>query len=605
MNKVTRIMGFSMALLAVLLLSLVVVAQDDTVPGPGEGGVVIRGNTRGSANLGSLIPIRCNGVDCSDVNALMWPTFLTLDPATQNYTPDLVGQAQLVNGWEISDDGLTYTFTMREEAIWNDGQPITATDVYFGWLAIRQGEAVGLSSSYTNAASELIAAEIVDDYTISFTLRDATCQALTRIATLSPLPAHAFGFDLGNADGYDWSQFIDHPFDNEPSVTSGPFNFFRAELGTAVYLNANLSYWDANGDYVIPQGFVYLDTPDETVLVERFLTFQEGEPNFVFEPTANFSTLRESDAQFFESPGRVWHYMAINTADPSNPQNGVADTLAPPSENNPTLDQGAHPLFGDVRVRQAIQHAIDIDEVINGALNGDATPMVAGTIPTAFTIHPELERRPYDVDAARALLDEAGFVSTGDPLVAGGDGLRTCQGCLHAEEGTPFSFVLNNPGGARNDVSVIVQALLAQLGIQVEVQPLDFNTLYDNRLGAQVYDAAIAGWRGGLPFDPDQRSFFGAQNDLVDDQGGAGSNYTSWSDPRFEELGAMVNTVAGCDVQTRTEIAWEMQEILWEQQPYVFLYALNSVYAAAPQVNGFAPFPNLGQWNVDNWVVNY
>ncbi len=584
-----------------------VVAQDDDLPGPGEGGSVIRGNTRGSANLGSLIWVRCDGVDCSDPGALLWPYLVTLDPVTQNYSPDLQGQGQIATAWDISDDGLVYTFTLREDAFWNDGEPITAEDVYFGYDAIENGEALGMTSSFLPTQRDVVSAEVLDDYTIEFTMTNATCNALTRLASVRPLPSHVFEYSIDGALDYDWSQFINHPYDDDPLVTAGPFNFFRTDPGVAVLLSANADYWDNNGPYTVPEGWIYVDTLDETVLVERFLSGQSGEPNLMFEPTANFNTLRdaqENGFQFFESPGRVWHYMALNTADPNNPVDGLPDLTAEPSDENQPLEQGRHPLFGDVRVRQAIQYAINIDEIINGALDGNATPMVAGTIPTAFTIHPDLERRPFDQDAARALLDEAGYVSTGDSIVNGGDGLRTCQGCLYAEDGTEFVFELNNPGGPRDDVSVIIQSQLAQLGIQVNVQSLDFNTLYDNRLGAQVFDAAIAGWRGGLPFDPDQRSFFGAQADLVDDTGSAGFNYTSWYNQRFEELGGMVNTVPGCDVAERQEIAYEMQEILWEEQPYIYLYALNTVYAAAPNVNGFNPYPLFGTWNVDAWVVN-
>lgn len=591
MNKFYRLFALSLVLILALPLALSVGAQE--LPGPGEGGAVIRGNTRGSANLGSLIPIRCSGVDCADPNNVMWPGLVGLDPETQSWGPDTAGQ--LANGWTISEDGRTYTVTMRQDATWNDGTPITALDVYFTWDAYQQGQAIGLSSSYAPSAQILEAAEIIDDYTIAFTTEVASCETL-RYLGIPAMPAHVFGY---TADGsYDWNSFVElaeSTYDRTPIVTSGPFNFFRTEPGTAVFLVANPDYWaPTNGQYVVPEGWVYVDTPDETVMIERFLTFTPGDINFVFEPTANFATLRNSDAQFFESPGRVWHYMGINLADPTNPQNGLD------ADGNP-IDQGRHPLFGDVTVRQALQHAVDINEIIEGVFNGDASPMVGSTIPTAYTIHPTLERRAFDLDAARALLEEAGWVSTGSPIVAGGDGLRTCVGCSTAAEGTPFSFSLLNPGGPRNDVSVLIQASFAQIGIQVNVQPLDFNTLYDDNMGAQIFDAAIAGWRGAFPFDADQRSFFGAANDIYGE--GYGFNFTSYYNAEFEELGAQVNSLPGCDLDERIAIAHRMQEILYEEQPYIWLYALNSVYAAAPNVQGFAPYPNLGQWNVDAWNV--
>lgn len=597
MKNLYRFITVGVAIMMAVSLGLVVSAQDDEMPGPGEGGVVIQGNTRGSANLGPLVPLRCSGVDCADVNSLLYPALLSISPQTQDFvTAEEQDLGQGALSFEISEDGLTYTFSLREDAFWNDGEPITAEDYYFAWLVVEQGEAVGLSSSYSTYQRDIASAEIIDDYTIAFTLENPSCLALGSLA-LPATPGHAYGWDVGMGEDFDWGSLIDNSLDTEPTVTSGPFNFFRTEPGTAIFLSANPEYYaPTNGEYVVPEGWIYLDVLDENVLVERFLSFQPGEPNLIFEPAASsFEPLRNSEAQYFQAPGRSWQYVALNLADPTNPQNGVDE------EGNP-IDQGNHPLFGDVRVRQALQHAIEIEEVIQGAQNGDATPMVSGTIPTAFTIHPTLERRAYDLDAARALLEEAGWVSTGDPLVEGGDGLRTCQGCEYAEEGTPFSFDLINPGTlGREDAGIILQAQFAVIGVDASPQVLDFNTLYDDNMGAQTYDAAIAGWRGGLPFDPDGRSFWGAETDIFGE--GYGFNFPSYYNAEFEELAAQVNQVPGCDLETRQEIAYRMQEILWEDQPYLWLYALDSAYAVAPNIEGFDPYPNFGRWNIDAWVV--
>lgn len=592
-RNMIRFMGLSLVLVIALSLSLVVLAQD-ALPGPGEGGAVVRGNTRGSANLGPLVPIRCSGVDCADANNVMWPTLIGLDPETLQYGPGPDIGNTLASGWTVSEDGLTITVNLRDDMAWNDGTPITAEDVYFTWEAMQQGQGVGLSSSYATAAATLVSAEVVDSQTITFGVEAPNCEALRQVALVPPLPSHVYGYTRGAE--FNWGSMIDHPYDDSPTVTSGPFNFERVEPGTAVYLSFNPNYTapDATAGYTVPNSWVYVDTPDENVMIERFLAFQSGDINFVVEPGGGFEQILASNAQSFQAPGRVWHYVALNLADPNNPQNGLDE------DGNP-IDQGHHPLFGDVRVRQALQHAINIDEIIDGPLAGYGTAMVSSTIPTAYTIDPNLERRAFDYDIARALLDEAGWKSTGDPLVAGGDGLRTCDGCLHAEPGTEFIFELMNVGDIRNDVSVILQDQFAQIGVQVDVVVLDFNTMYDNNMGAQTYDAAVAGWRGSLPFDPDQRSFFGAANDLFGE--GYGFNFPSYYNARFEELGQQVATLPGCDPAERIALAQEMTQILWEDQPYLWLYARNSLYAAAPNVQGFQPYPDLGTWNIDAWNV--
>lgn len=592
-RNMVRFMGLSLVLVIALSLSLIVLAQD-ALPGAGEGGAVVRGNTRGSANLGSLIPIRCSGVDCADPNAVLWPGLIGLDPETLQYGPGPDISNTLASGWTVSEDGLTITVNLRDDMTWTDGTPITAEDVYFTWEAMQQGQGVGLSSSYATAAATLVSAEVIDSQTIAFGLETPNCEALRQVALVPPLPSQAFGYTRGAE--FDWGSLIGHPFDKAPTVTSGPFVFERVEPGTAVYLSYNPRFVapDAHVGYTVPNSWVYVDTPDENVMIERFLAFQTGDINFVVEPGGGFDQILASNAQSFQAPGRVWHYVALNLADPNNPQNGLDE------DGNP-IDQGHHPIFGDVRVRQALQHAINIDQIVNGPLAGYATAMVSSTIPTAYTVDPNLKRRAFDYDIARALLDEAGWKSTGEPLVAGGDGLRTCDGCLYAEAGTPFEFELMNVGDIRNDVSVILQDQFAQIGVKVDVVVLDFNTMYDNNMGAQTFDAAVAGWRGSLPFDPDQRSFFGAANDLFGE--GYGFNFPSYYNARFEELGEQVATLPGCDPAERIKIAQEMTAILWEDQPYLWLYARNSLYAAAPNVQGFQPYPDQGTWNIDAWNV--
>lgn len=588
MSKTLR---FVLALTMLFGLFGLVGAQED-VPEPGQGGIIIQGNTRGSANLGSFIQIRCSGVDCRDSGGLMFPNFLGLDPATLTTVgSDTVDVGQLARSWEISEDGLVYTFTLREDAFWTDGEQINAEDIYFTWLAMEQGEAIELSASYGPTARDIANMEIIDDFTLEVTVASPTCTVIDTI-NFPVDPAHAFGWTVDIDDDFDWSIYVDHPQNIDPQVTSGPFQFARAEPGTAIYLSANTDYYAPIEGAVFPEGFIFLDVLDDTILTERFLSFQDNEPNFVFEPPASqYEALRNSEAQYFQDSGTVWHYFSMNLADPTNPQNGF-------DADGNYVDQGNHPIFGDVRVRQGLQHAINIDEIIQGAQNGDATPMVAGTIPSAFSLHPTLERRPYDTAAAEALLDEAGWTD------ADGDGVRECNGCLYAEEGTPMSFTLLNPGSSgREDVAVLIQAQFAEIGVAVEVQTLDFNGMY-NLIEAQTYDAAIAGWRGGVPFDPDQRSFFGTEQDIFSTTGeGAGFNFPSYQNPELDQLMEAVNLVEGCDLEERLEIAYQIQEILWEDQPYLWLYSLDSAYVASPDIVNFNPFPAQGRWNIDSWYL--
>lgn len=588
-----RILIFAVLAAIIIVPFAGVVAQE-----PGEGGIVVEASTRTSANLTSFLPIRCSGVDCSNPSALMFPTLIALSHETQNFEIGYPGS--IATDMQVSEDGTTYTFTLRDDMAWTDGEPLTVDDIAFTLEAFKVGEGMGMSSSYAPYARDIASYEIVDENTIAITMNEANCQALSRLS-VPATPAHAYGYE-GDPEAFDWASMIDNDFDLNPTATAGPFKFERLEPGTQIVLSGNETYVDpTNGVGVMPEGYIFLDILDENVMQERFVAGGADNPNYVREPNA-FNVILDSAAendaiQVLSEAGRVWHYLAMNTADPNNPQNGLDE------DGNP-VDQGQHPIFGDVKVRQALQYAMNIEDIVNGPLDGNATPMIAGTIPSAFTIHPDLERRPFDLDQARALLDEAGWTSTGDPLVDGGDGLRTCTSCATAEEGTELAFELLNVGDVRGDVAVVLQDQFAKVGVEVFVEVVDFNTMYDDLMGGQIFDAAVAGWRGSLPFDPDQRSFFGAEVDIYGE--GYGFNFGSYYNEEFETLGSQVNNSAAtnnCDVASIQEIAYRMQEILWEEQPYLWLYALNSVYAAQG-VENFDPYPNFGNWNADAWIVS-
>lgn len=601
MKKVLCLLLFSVLL--IMLSTTVMLAQED--PGPGEGGPIVWANQRGSANLGPLTPLQCSGVDCSDPNGLMYPSLISVHPETLAYAPydpeDPLTSGFIATGWEISEDATSITVTMREDATWNDGTPITAADAYFVWEAAQNGDQFDFSSSLSAIRRDLVNAEIIDDYTIRFDLDTASCDIVRPVATIGLMPAHYYGYVPG--EDFDFTALATDPARQEPSVTAGPFNFARVEAGTAVFFAANADYYDpVNSVGVIPEGVVYLDVPDYNVMAERLLANQTGDVNFIHEPSTSIvPTLRDGGAQVFESPGRVWHYVSLNVADPNDPRFGLDE------DGNP-IDQGNHPILGDVRVRQAMQHAVNIDEIIASAQNGNASPMVSSVIPSAWTVHPTLERRPFDLDIARELLEEAGWVSTGSPLVDGGDGLRTCQGCEYAEEGTEMFLTIYAPDQPRTDAAVLLQASFAQIGIDLEVQTLDFNAMYDDNLGAQTFDMAVAGWRGGLPFDPDQRAFFGVENDIpglgTDEYG---FNFGSWYNEEWQELNEYIKEGAiadGCSPESIQEAAYRAQEIIWEEQPYLWLYAQNSAYAVNDSVvSGWDPLPLFGEWNIDTWVV--
>lgn len=558
---------FFVVLLCTLLPLGLVNAQDEVQPG--EGLPIVEGNSSGSINIGSLNPLRCLATDCATVTSMLFPTLIGVDFETGYYAPD--AQDGLALDWSVSEDGLEYTFTLRQDLTWTDGEPITAEDVAFSMNAILSDEIESTISA--NVIGTVTGVEALDDYTVKFTFAESACTALGDV-NIPVVPAHVFE---------SFVDMVDNSFDRDPSVSSGVFSFLGTEAGERVALQANQEYkWAPNG--VIPQGWIYLDVPSTTVEVERFLA---GELNLISVPSENRSQFRNNpDFQTFEYPANSWSYIGLNLADPANPQPAMD------ADGNP-IDQGYHPLFGDNNVRRAIQHAIDVQGLIEGALFGEGVQMASYELPTSWALDPDLAPVAFDPEAAGAMLDAAGF-----PM--GADGIRVADDtALYAEPGTRLSFelILEDSTESSQRTAALVQDQLLQVGIEVELNPLDFNTAID-LIGGQTYDAYLLGWSNSFPADPDFSAIFSAEAD----EPPFGFNDTSYANQKLFDLMEEARVLPGCDQETRAGLYHEIQSILQADQPYIWLFTSTVLVASSADVQNFNPYPNATRWNIHEWV---
>jgi len=564
MKYLTRVLTVGLVAVSLTVASL---AQT-----PGEGGIIIEGNFGGDpANLN---PLLLNDTASARVAGFLFPGLIGLNPDTGNFEKGR--EDALVYDWEISEDGLTYTFKMRTDWTWTDGTPITSKDYQYSWDAIKSGT---LQSPYNYLATDVIeSVETPDDETIVVTFKNLSCTALSD-ASLPLVPSHIMPADFAEINTLEYNL--------GPTVTGGVFSFLELRPGEQVALVANQGYKGAlNG--VMPTGFIYKVVPDQTVLIEQFLA---GETNVIDGAAVNRrSDLRANpDVNLYDFPGNAWDYLALNYADPKNPQSAF-------DENGNPIDQGHHPIFGDVRVRQAIALALNVDDIIKGAVFGEGTRMNGTLVPASWAYADDLPPIEYDPEAAIALLEEAGWIDhDNNPATP-----RIAQGAMYAPDGTEFSFVLyTNEGNTRRGaVGTIVQSELAEIGIRVDFQAIDFNTLLDI-MDSQEFDAFILGWRNGFPDDPDQTSLFTPSGDIV----GSGNNTTSYNNARVNELMEQARVYPGCDPVERAKLYAEIQAIFQEELPYIPLYVINGQYGARNTVEGFDPRPSLLYWNVDTWTV--
>ncbi|MDX1995328.1 MAG: ABC transporter substrate-binding protein [bacterium] len=555
-------------LVAMLLtLSMTAVAQED--PAPGEGGPVITGNSTGSINIGPLNPLRCQAEDCGFVSGFLFPALMGVTPGETFFTPG--APDSVARDWSLSEDGLVYTFNLRDDLYWTDGEQITAEDVAFTLNAILSNE---IESTQSAALLDVVSSvEAVDDFTVQVTLTAPTCTALNNLNT-AIVPAHVFS---------DFADMVGNEFDTNPTVTSGVFSFLGIEPGERIALVANQDYAFAP-EGVIPQGLLYVDVPDTQVAFERFLA---GELNIIGVPPINRDQIRGGNFQTIEYPANNWTYIGLNQADPANPQAGL-------DENGDLIDQGHHPLLGDQRVRRALQHALDVPAIIEGALEGEGVQMAANELPTSWAVNPDLAPIAYDPEMAAQLFEEAGFT-------LGEDGVLVAnENALYAEPGTRFSIELLGAEGSEENTRALalIQDQLRQAGVEVEVVQLDFNTAIE-QITSQTYDAYLLGWNNAFPVDPDQSWLFNPAADELE----FGFNDTSYYNAEVVDLMEQARTLPGCDQEERAALYHRIQEILQNDQPYLWLWAGKTMVAAQPTVQGFAPFPNQIYHNVQTWRI--
>lgn len=563
-----------------LFVVLPAMAQDAET---GSGGPVIQPNF--GADIATLNPILADDGTSTAVIALIYPAFLSVDPETGYFAPAAKGG--IVEDWSISEDGLTYTFTIRDDWTWSDGAPITSEDVKYVWDAMQDPE-LAANGNLLPLLDFIASVEAPDATTLVITFNEALCNSLDNAAALPVVPSHVYK----ELYGTDYALMNDSDFNLNPTVGAGPFLFQNYRPGEQVTLVAYDAYPDAAAGAVIPEGYILKNVTDQTVQVEQFLA---GELTDMAAPSNRQEELLElvdaGEYQGFEGGRWNMRFVGLNLADPENPQPGL-------DENGEAIDQGHHPVLGDVRVRQALQYAINFEELNAGAFGNFGFQSATHSVPWSWADNQDIQPYPLDPEKAASLLEEAGWVDSD------GDGIRECDGCLYAEPGSTLSFeLLTNAGNTSQEaLGTLLQDQWGEVGFDVEFSAIDFNVLVET-FQAQTYDAVMIFWGFGFPVDPDGADVvFGPANDVP----AVGFNAGSYNNPRVNELLAQARTLPGCDQTERKALYDEVLQILHDESPWIWLGGANTLSVAQNYVEGWAPNIQAGlqtNYNIDTWVI--
>ncbi len=438
--------------------------------------------------------VSSNEVD-ADLSALVFSGLVRLAPDGR-VIPDLAEMPT------ISDDGRTYTFTIRENARWHDGEPVTAFDVEFTVDLIRDPDFRDplIAEGWLGAD-----VQVNDERTVVITLRQASAPFLARSATVGLLPEHILR-------GTSAAQLTNSSFNANP-IGAGPY---RVDL-----LNSREARLTAHDNY-------HLGRPN----IERF--------NVRF--YSDYATAVQALTQ-----GEIEGLLVRDTLT-AEQQAAIDDTSNLTSEQLLRSSQTllylntSNVFFRDELVRRAISMALDRPTIVETAFGGEARASSSPITPGTWAYVESADVVELNLSDARLLLEEAGWVAS--PT----SGILTRQG-------SEFRFTIrvdNDP--VRVAVAEQVASQLEPLGIRASVVSTTFSVLRRDFLQERTYEAAVAAWEQG----PDPDLYFGWHSSQL---GAAGLNLANFEDAVMDELisrGRVSN-----DENTRIDSYNQVQEV-WQ-----------------------------------------
>jgi peptide/nickel transport system substrate-binding protein len=409
----------------------------------------------------------------------------------------------LAESVSISPDSLTYTFFLRNNVTFHNGKPFTSADVLYTYnnLTGMSGEKA-VSSKFSLIKS----ISATDDYTFTVALSKPSAAFLS--LTSIPILPKGYADQATNPIG------------------TGPFRFVAYTPGQRVVLERNDQYYDKSRMPKIQRAEIYIMT-DESAVVSAL---QSGQLDFASITAENANMLR-SDYTIYNSPQNMVQVFALNNSDA---------------------------ILSDVRIRQAINYAVNKKDVIEGVFGGYATPLYSNFSPVMGMYYNDQLSSYYKTDLVKAkqLLAEAGY-----------------------ESGFPLTITVPANYQAHVDTAQIFSQQLAAIGIKVTIESIEWATWLDRVYSNAKYQSTIIGLTGKL--DPD--SVLGRYVITYP------RNFFRFSDARFDQL--ITQAKVETNDQKRIAMYKECQEILTEKAAAVFVCDPNLTVAARKDLKGYTFYP--------------
>lgn len=472
----------------------------------------------------TLNPFRALYRSSTQIGRLMYDFLTAYDPLDGHPVPGLATK------WTTSSDKLTWTYTIRKDAKWSDGKPVTAKDVAFTYNLIMKDPDIGDEAN--------------GSFVTNFSSVTATGDTTLVIKTKAP-QATMLALDIPIVPQHTWknvkiSSLGKFGNDQDP-VSGGPFLLTDYKEGQYVKFRANPTYWrgKAKIDTLVFQEYKNSDAAVQAL--------RKGEVDMVNGlTTAQVNTLKKTkNVTVNEAHGKRFYELSMNP--------GAKNTAGKPVGNG-------NPALADVKVRQAIDTAIDKKTLVSRVLGGYGT-VGTGYVPPVYPIYhwspPASDQRTFSISKANKMLDDAGYQR-------GSGGIRQMPG-----GGKALKFRLTTHSDVADDhpVAQYVTGWLKQLGITVSEQ-VESDTKLNDDLKKGDYDMIAGGWT--VNPDPDYVLALQVCSARPDAKGTAGSTDDFWCDKGYDKLYA--KQLSTFDQTQRADDVKQMQQIFYQQVPSVVMY---------------------------------
>lgn len=458
------------------------------------------------------------------------------------FEPDLATNTPTIENGGVTIDGskMTVKYTLRQDVVWHDGEPFKPEDVVFTWRALTHPDnpTIGMESYRQIEDIEIVAPDTILIHLKSFM---PAYQELFDFV----LPSHLFPEDgvISTSD----------PFNKMP-IGTGPFRVADWVPGQQIILEANENYY-GDGPYL--DRIIYRIVPDPSIRVTQLKT---GEADIAFRISPGDVASLERMEQFtvYNIPILAWEHLDFN------------------------LEK---PLFQDRAVRQALKWAIDREQIVDVVFQGTRQAAASYQVPMSWAYNPNITVNPRDVNKAKQLLEEAGWVM-------GPDG-------IYEKNGQRLSFAISTTAGhpQREQIEQIIQQQAREAGFEIMIKNYDANTLFGDVMPNRRFDTILFFWHSSP--DPDVHTLFHSSQ-IPSGQGG-GQNYIGYRNEEMDEL--LDKARATLDREVRREAYWRVQEILDEDVPTIAITYEVDLSAARADLENYKPNPSVvgNLWNAGSW----